>query len=76
MDLETRIALLERAATQHQQEALELRDMLAELNQNLTQLNQWQARIDVPIKAAGFFFIGLLTAAGYGVWAFITHRLG
>lgn len=76
MDVETRLALLEKEAHRIEQDHLELKDTIADLAQAVKELNQWQAKIDLPIRGAGFFFVGLLSAAGYGLWAFITQRLG
>lgn len=76
MDIETRLALLENESRRIEQDHLELKDSIADLADAVKELNRWQSKIDVPIRAAGFFFVGLLSAAGYGLWAFITQRLG
>lgn len=76
MDTETRLALLEKESHRIEQDHLELKDTIADLAQAVKELNQWQAKIDLPIRGAGFFFVGLLSAAGYGLWAFLTSRFG
>ena len=71
MELETRVALLESEAKQRHAELMELRDAVKDLTDAVRQINQWQAKVDLPIRGAGFFFVGLLTAAGYGMWSFL-----
>jgi len=75
MDVETRLALLENETRRIEHDHLELRDSISDLAEAVRELNQWQNKIDVPVRAAGFFFIGLLSAAGYGLWSLITSRL-
>jgi hypothetical protein len=75
MDTETRLALLEQGATQIEQDHVELRESISELAKAVRELNEWQNRMDLPIRGAGYLFLGLLTAAGYGLWSFITNRL-
>lgn len=75
MDTETRLALLERGAAQIEQDHLELRESIADLTTAIRELNEWRNRMDLPIRGAGYVFIGLLSAAGYGLWSFITSKL-
>jgi len=75
MDTETRLALLEQGATQIEQDHVELRESISELAKAVRELNEWQNRMDLPIRGAGYLLLGLLTAAGYGLWSFITNRL-
>lgn len=75
MDTDTRLALLEQGAEQIEQDHLELRESISELAKAVRELNEWQNRMDLPIRGAGYLFVGLLTAAGYGLWSFITNRL-
>lgn len=76
MDSDTRLALLESQANRIEQDHLKLVDSIADLTEAVNKLNEWQTKIDLPIRGAGFFFIGLLSAAGYGLWAFLTARFG
>lgn len=76
MDIESRLAVLENETKRIEQDHLALRDTIADLAESVRELNKWQNTYDVPLKGAGVFFIGLLTAAGYGLWSLITHRLG
>lgn len=72
MELETRVALLEADAIQRSADNDELRDAIADLVQEVRELNKWQASMKYPLTALGMFFVGVLSAAGYGVWSFIT----
>ena len=75
MDNDTRLALLERGINEIEQDHVELRESIADLAKAVRELNEWQNRIDLPIRGAGYLFVGLLTAAGYGLWSFVTNRL-
>ena len=71
MELETRVALLESEAKQRHRDMVELRDAVKDLTEAVQQINKWQASLRYPMSGVGFIFIGLLTAAGYGLWNFI-----
>ena len=72
MELETRVALLEASAKQRHQDNVELRFAISELTDQVRELNKWQASMKYPLTALGMFFIGILSAAGYGVWSLFT----
>ena len=71
MELETRVALLESEAKQRHRDMVELRDAVKDLTEAVQQINKWQASLRYPMSGVGFIFVGLLTAAGYGLWNFI-----
>ena len=71
MELETRVALLESEAKQRHRDMIELRDAVKDLTEAVQQINKWQASLRYPMSGVGFIFVGLLTAAGYGIWNFI-----
>ena len=71
MELETRVALLESEAKQRHRDMIELRDAVKDLTEAVQQINKWQASLRYPMSGVGFIFVGLLTAAGYGLWNFI-----
>lgn len=72
MELETRVALLEASAKQRHQDNEELRDAISDLVEQVRELNKWQASMKYPLTALGMFFVGVLSAAGYGVWSLFT----
>ena len=76
MDIETRVALLERENERRHRDNLELRETMNELTEAVRELNKWQASMKYPMTALGFFFIGILSAAGYGVWSLLTSNSG
>ena len=69
--METRVALLESEAKQRHRDMIELRDAVKDLTEAVQQINKWQASLRYPMSGVGFIFVGLLTAAGYGLWNFI-----
>ena len=71
MELETRVALLESEAKQRHRDMVELRDAVKDLTEAVQQINKWQASLRYPMSGVGFIFVGLLTAAGYGIWNFV-----
>ena len=71
MELDTRVALLESEMKQRHREMMEFRDMMKGMNANIVQLLNWQASMRYPVSAVGFLLVGLLTAAGYGIWNFV-----
>ena len=71
MELETRVALLESEAKQRHRDMIELRDAVKDLTEAVQQINKWQASLRYPMSGVGFILVGLLTAAGYGIWNFI-----
>jgi hypothetical protein len=71
MELETRVALLEVENKQRHSDMIKLGDAISDLAVAVKELNQWQASLRYPLSGIGFIFVGLLTAAGYGVWNFI-----
>lgn len=71
MELETRVALLESEAKQRHRDMVELRDAVKDLTKAVQQINKWQASLRYPMSAVGFFFVGLMTSAGYGIYNFV-----
>ena len=72
MDLETRVALLEASAKQRHEDNVELRFAIAELTDQVKELNTWQASMKYPLTALGVIFMGILSSAGYGIWSLFT----
>jgi hypothetical protein len=72
MDIETRVALLEAGAKQRHADNEKLRAAIADLTDHVRELNKWQASMKYPLTALGMFFVGILSAAGYGVWSLFT----